>query len=319
MTYEELKRVFFSDPTKNFYSYTAKQNLVTDEHPIHLIKVPVVDKVQSLYMMKPYPFAPKLDYGSQIGCDLWYVGLLVNNETIYVANNFDLLGLEDVPYLRTVSCCYKMASRELQSCAAKMVEAETLPALDEEQMKEAEDTAMYDFLFGIIPFPDLSALPANYNDSEITLSYLSNRPHWAEMMAERWLQENKEECLSRIAVHKQVEKLVQDWKNDSKSKAHIYKSMKDAADKCDGFLIVDCSVNGEAAHSFRVQSVVFGNQYGDGYDMIPYLEKIADNSHISRRPQGYILKENIVAIRDRTGNKVIWRKGQKVERKQLHV
>lgn len=165
-----------------------------------------------------------------------------------------------------------------------------------------------DVLFDIIPFPDLSALTANFNDSEITLSYLSNRPHWAEMMAERWLKENKEECLSRIAVHKQVEKLVQCWKADSKSKAYIYKSMKEAADKCDGFLIVDCSARGEPVRSFRVQSVVFGNQYGSDYDMIPYLEKITENSHLSRRAQGYIFKEDIAVIRDRTGNKVIWRK-----------
>lgn len=308
MTYEELKRVFFSDPAKSFYSYTAKQSLVTDEHLIHLVKIPVVDRVQSLYMMKPYPFAPKLNYGVQIGCDLWFVGLLVNNETLYTANNLDLLDLEDVPYLRTISCCYKMASRELQSCAAKMVEAEPLPALNKKQIKEAENTAMYDFLFDIIPVLDLSALPANFNDSEITLSYLSNRPHWTETMADRWLKENKEECLLQVAIHKQVEKFIQEWKADGKAKAHIYKSMKEAADKCDGFLIVDCSARGEPVHSFRVQSVVFGNQYGSDYDMIPYLEKITENSHLSRRAQGYLFKEDIAMIRDRTGNKVIWRR-----------
>lgn len=228
MTYEELKRVFFSDPAKSFYSYTAKQSLVTDEHLIHLVKIPVVDRVQSLYMMKPYPFAPKLNYGVQIGCDLWFVGLLVNNETLYTANNLDLLDLEDVPYLRTISCCYKMASRELQSCAAKMVEAEPLPALNKKQIKEAENTAMYDFLFDIIPVPDLSALPANFNDSEITLSYLSNRPHWTETMADRWLKENKEECLLQVAIHKQVEKFIQEWKADGKAKAHRQLEYKSA-------------------------------------------------------------------------------------------
>lgn len=304
MTYEELKQKFISVPQKCSFSY------IVNNQSIHLVKFPATHKVEYLYMAKPSPAKEEHLPCMRIGSELWFVGLIVKHDFLVLHDHLILLGLSDKPEVKKLEDCYGEAAKMLRDSALKMVEGKALPLLDAIQEQKAQNLAVFSLLHDETPKPDLSGLVMSCSDSELLVAYLSDMMNWIENRAKRWLDGHEHECLVNIAISNRAAEFLHQWASEPNSDAHVYKSMMDATKMRSGYVMVKYSDGIKGENSCIVRAVVFQNQYGDDYEVIPIAgNKYGKSSFV--RAKGFIQRKCINMILDGSGEKILWKKDEK--------
>lgn len=299
MTYEELKNEFLSVPQKGSFSYKA------NSQTIHLVKFPVTDKVEYLYMAKPSLNREERLSCMRIGSELWFVGMIVKHDTFIVHDHLSLLRLSNKPETEKLETCQIESTEALKKCALELVDGKELPAFDDVLEKKAENFAMFSLLHDEAPDPDLSGLVLSCNSSELLVAYLSDMTEWVKETAKNWLAGHEQECLTNIAIAKRAVNLLFQWGNDPNSVAHRYKGMRDATKMVGGRVMVKYSDDNNGDATCYVNPVVFLNQYGDDYGIIPVTSSFA-------RAKGHIRRDSIYMILDGSGEKILWKVPQTV-------
>lgn len=317
MNFEELYKQFLSVPDKNSFMYKSTLPTGKEGRNVCLAKVQITDRIEYLYMAKQYNTENQCRICMNIGANLLFIGLIVDHKTLIFNRFWDSLWLSDEPKAENFNDYYEKVRGVLRAAAVSAVEGEKRPELNADQLLRARNDAFYAVLHQEPLVPDCNNFIASCNVSEIIVSYLEDFPGWKEKLVQKWLSEpgNKECLLVNVAVYEKAVSYIDEWIRNPKSDANIYASMVKAVQN-HNLVRVKCGKPNGESESYMVQTFVFLNEYGKGYDVIPAFSKInefgtAEHFVFSKRGDSkrFLNKKDISMILTSTGDRVLWVKG----------